>query len=114
MSDEATHHDLHSDSAPDPLVIFLSREAFPLGRLVATPGAVGALKRTAENPADFLQRHVNRDWGDLSEADRDTNDEALETGGSLLSAYYLDDGTRLWIVTEGDRSVTTLLLPIEY
>ena len=88
--------------------------AFELGQIVATPGALAALKKAGQQPGEFLTRHVNRDWGDLDEEDRKENEYSLEHGFRLLSAYKTNAGDRLWIITEADRSVTTLLLPEEY
>jgi hypothetical protein len=87
---------------------------FPYGRAVATPGALAALSQAGVAPEALLDRHVRGDWGELCEDDRRMNAEALSTGGRLLSAYALPDGTRVWIITEADRSATTLLLPQEY
>jgi hypothetical protein len=88
--------------------------AFELGQIVATPGALAAIKKAGQQPGEFLTRHVNRDWGDLDEEDRKENEYSLEHGFRLLSAYKTNAGDRLWIITEADRSVTTLLLPEEY
>jgi hypothetical protein len=88
--------------------------AFEIGQIVATPGALAALKKAGQQPGEFLTRHVNRDWGDLDEEDRKENESSLEHGFRLLSAYKTNAGDRLWIITEADRSVTTLLLPEEY
>ena len=88
--------------------------AFELGQIVATPGALAALKKAGQQPGEFLTRHINRDWGDLDEEDRKENEYSLEHGFRLLSAYKTNAGDRLWIITEADRSVTTLLLPDEY
>jgi len=88
--------------------------AFELGQIVATPGALAALKKAGQQPGEFLTRHINRDWGDLDEDDRKENQYSLEHGFRLLSAYKTNAGDRLWIITEADRSVTTLLLPEEY
>jgi len=88
--------------------------AFELGQIVATPGALAAIKKAGQQPGEFLTRHVNRDWGDLDEEDRKENESSLEHGFRLLSAYKTNAGDRLWIITEADRSVTTLLLPEEY
>ena len=88
--------------------------AFELGQIVATPGALAALKKAGQQPGEFLTRHINRDWGDLDEEDRKENEYGLEHGFRLLSAYKTNAGDRLWIITEADRSVTTLLLPEEY
>ena len=88
--------------------------AFELGQLVVTPGALAALKKAGQQPGEFLMRHVNREWGDLDEEGRKENDYCLEHGFRLLGAYKTNAGDRLWIITEADRSVTTLLLPEEY
>jgi hypothetical protein len=87
---------------------------FPLGRLVATPGALGALEQAGESPGTFVKRHVTGDWGELDEHDRQENEVSVVNGFRLLSAYTLSDGTKIWIITEADRSATTLLLPSEY
>jgi len=90
------------------------RPLFPYGRTVATPGALAALSLAGVAPEALLSRHVRGDWGELCEEDRQMNAEALSTGRRLLSAYALPDDTRVWIITEADRSATTLLLPHEY
>ena len=87
---------------------------FPLGQIVATPGALQALEEAGENPAALLKRHVTGDWGELDEHDRLENELSVTNGFRLLSSYILSSGTKLWIITEADRSVTTLLLPSEY
>ena len=88
--------------------------AFELGQIVATPGALAVLKKAGQQPGEFLTRHVNREWGDIPDEDRRENEYSLEHGFRLLSAYKTNAGDRLWIITEADRSVTTLLLPKEY
>jgi len=87
---------------------------FPLGQLVATPGALQALIEAGDSPTSFLQRHVVGDWGELDEEDRQENERSVSSGCRLLSAYATSTGTRIWIITEADRSATTLLLPEEY
>src|SRR5262245_38884447 len=87
---------------------------FALGHLTATPRALGALAAAGQLPETFLRRHVSGDWGDLSEGDRSANAHALKTGGRILSAYLTILGERLWIITEADRSRTTILRPDEY
>jgi hypothetical protein len=90
-------------------------KTFPLGRTLATPGALEVLSESGESPADFLDRHARCDWGDLDEHDRQANDEALVTGARLLSAYHTSStSVKLWVITEADRSATTILLPDEY
>ena len=86
---------------------------FPLGRLVATPGALEALAESGQSPAHFLSRHAKGDWGDVAE-DKRLNDLAVKNGTRIVSAYWTTDGTRLWAITEADRSSTCLLLPDEY
>lgn len=88
--------------------------AFEPGQIVATPGALTALEKAGQQPGEFLTRHVHRDWGDLDEEDRRENEYSLEHGFRVLSAYRTNAGDRLWIITEADRSVTTLLLPEDY
>ena len=87
---------------------------FAPGQIVATPGALAALQEAGDRPADLLRRHLSGDWGEVDEHDRRENEYSLQHGLRLLSAYTLADGTKLWIITEADRSSTTLLLPSEY
>lgn len=85
-----------------------------LGQVVATPGAVEALKEAHQTASDLLNRHLSGDWGDLCDEDRELNDEAINNGSRVLSSYILSTGEKLWIITEADRSSTCLLLPSEY
>lgn len=87
---------------------------FTLGRLVQTPGAFAALINAGCAPQVLLSRHVQGDWGELCDEDKASNEEALRDGTRLLSAYTLPDGQKIWVITEADRSSTTLLLPEEY
>lgn len=89
---------------------------FSLGRIVSTRGALQVLSSKQLAVHQFLGRHQARDWGDLSEEDHRANDSALLCGDRLFSSYHLDpEGeVKLWIITEADRSATTLLLPSEY
>jgi hypothetical protein len=88
-------------------------EKFPLGKVVATPGALKLLTEQGLTPTMFIQRHASADWGDISREDWMANDQALINGERLLSAYSLGQD-RLWILTEADRSSTCVLLPHEY
>jgi len=88
--------------------------SFDPGRIVATAGALEALERAGETPITFLRRHVAGDWGNVDEHDRAENDLSVREGFRLLSAYELSDRTKIWIITEADRSSTTILLPSEY
>lgn len=87
---------------------------FSLGQIVATPGVLSALERAKQSPAEFLRRHVNGDWGELDSHDIAENERSLTHGFRLLSSYRTTAGETLWVITEADRSVTTLLLPEEY
>lgn len=87
---------------------------FQLGQIVATPGALVAIEFARANALELIRRHVSGDWGDLGDEDKQANEFALVNGSRLLSAYTLADGTRVWIITEADRSVSTILLPEEY
>ena len=87
---------------------------FPLGRIVATPGALEALQRSEQTPHEFLARHARGDWGELCHEDRQENELSLREGFRILSAYTLRDQTKIWIITEANRLVTTILLPSEY
>jgi len=87
---------------------------FILGQVVATPGALEAMKESGESPTVFLDRHVGGDWGEVCQEDWRLNDEALSDGSRLLSLYTTKAGAKLWIITEADRSSTTILLPSEY
>jgi hypothetical protein len=88
---------------------------FTLGRVFATPGALEALDESKQSPEDFLRRHQRGDWGEeLCEEDRRENEFSLARCFRLLSSYRTTAGTKLWIITEADRSATTLLLPDEY
>jgi hypothetical protein len=85
----------------------------PLGRVVATPGALKLLVETGGHPFDYLARHATGDWGELCAFDRRQNQIALRDGYRVLSSYEVPAG-RVWIITEADRSITTILLPEEY
>jgi hypothetical protein len=99
---------------------FPCRPSFELGQIVATPGALEAT--TDAQRLLYLARHLAGDWGHVCSEDRNANDEAVQNAGRILSAYPIDPAkpckgfgeNTLWIITEGDRSVTTFLLPDEY
>jgi hypothetical protein len=86
---------------------------FTLGQTVATPGALELLAAVKTSPATLLDRHVAGDWGDVPAEDARENEFSIEHGFRIMSAYRMA-GRRLWIITEWDRSATTLLLPEEY
>ncbi|HLJ66499.1 MAG TPA: hypothetical protein VKX16_03975 [Chloroflexota bacterium] len=89
---------------------------FPAGQLVLTPGALAAFARNASGPDYFhlLTRHLSGDWGDVSADDASENEYSVSRHLRILSAYHLADGTKVWFITEADRSATTALRPEEY
>jgi hypothetical protein len=89
-----------------------NQSLFPLGQLVATQNALDALPMKEIEVA--LTRHSFGDWGELTDDDRAENDKAVTNGTRILSAYATGAGTRFWIITEWDRSATTILLPTDY
>ena len=111
-----------------PTIIYSNNARFPLGQIVATPGALELLQETGFSAAALCRRHVQCDWGDLCEEDRAENDYAVTRRLRILSCYRLVDAERLaatprdkrsslptlWIISEADRSFTTLLRPDEY
>ena len=90
----------------------MTSEAEPYG--AAAPGATEALFAAQQIPPEFLLRHVHGDWGELCAEDRRENERSLRLGNRLLSAYRTRTDEKLWVITEWDRSATTLLLPTEY
>jgi hypothetical protein len=85
-----------------------------LGATHATPGVLAALEEAHQTPDEFLGRHEAGDWGEVCPEDWAENDLSLREGFRLLSAYTLKTGVKIWVITEADRSVTTILLPEEY
>ena len=90
----------------------VSAVKFQLGQIVATPNALDHL--TQDDIRSGISRHQSGDWGDLGEDDRKENDLSLERGTRLLSVYHASNGVTFWIITEADRSSTTVLLPEDY
>lgn len=90
------------------------RPLFPLGRVVATPGALAALAAHPGLVPRLLGRHARGDWGEVDRADARANAAAVRDGGRILSAYATPAGDRLWVITEADRSSTCVLTPDEY
>jgi hypothetical protein len=88
---------------------------FNHGRIVATPGAIELLQEYNESSTPYLFRHLTGDWGDIPEEDRGLNEEAIEMGYRIMSVYKIrDHRPPIWIITEADRSATTILLPEDY
>jgi hypothetical protein len=94
------------------MLTYIPVSKFPLGQLVATATAVASIPE--EEIAEALCRHALGDWGGLDDDDKTANEEALQTGKRLMSAYTSSTGVRFWIITEWDRSATTVLLPEDY
>ncbi|QDV12228.1 hypothetical protein CA51_21090 [Rosistilla oblonga] len=90
-----------------------SKPLFPLGQIVATPGALTVLEAANVNAAQLLNRHVTGDWGTIYQEDRGLNEQAIKDGSRILSVYPVGDQV-VWAITEADRSSTCLLLPDEY
>jgi hypothetical protein len=90
---------------------------FPLGKVFATPGALSAMMDHPDGPGiglECLLRHATGDWGDMDAEDKHANEEALRVGARIFSAYIIAPGVKLWVITESDRSSTTILTPDEY
>ncbi|OAI26387.1 MULTISPECIES: hypothetical protein [Methylomonas] len=116
---------MSSDADHDGTVVqpCLPQPRFESGELVATPGALDVLEHLGISPFDLLHRHIRGDWGDVCAEDAKANEDALRSGSRLLSAYELPTpaadspatgSVKLWLISEADRSVTTILLPEEY
>ncbi len=101
-------------------MIQVSKPDFSIGNLLATPSALEALQEADVDLIDLAERHICKDWGDLSDDDKRLNDEALHDGSRILSAYVLPTtDVKIWIITDaaddaGERNATTALLPEEY
>lgn len=89
-------------------------QKFKLGQLLATPGVLSAAEEAGDDLLPYVSRHVRGDWGVVGPEDWRANERALQDGTRLFSAYLLKDGTKIWIITEADRTATTILLPAEY
>jgi hypothetical protein len=96
-----------------PLEWFCPTVAFPPGEKYITEGAEQALRESGEAPLQFLCRHLAKEWGQVTDEDKRWNDQAVATGGRLQSAYRTRSGGTIRVVTEADRSATTLSLPEE-
>lgn len=90
-------------------------QRFPMGHLVMTRAVANLIEQGRLDPAPFITRHIKADWGDLSDHDWAANDRAVRSGEDrLFSSYDIGPVLKLWIITEWDRSVTTLMLPSDY
>ena len=93
-------------------IVSIESPKFDLGQIVATPNALSSLAQ--DDILVALGRHVRGDWGELGPEDRNANEGALLRGGRLFSAYLSTNQVKFWIITECDRSATTVLLPEDY
>ncbi len=95
-------------------MIEIAHPKFRIGKLVATPGALDAMTDAGQSPMQFIARHLQGDWGECDEHDRQANEDALRNGDRLFSVYRTGKGVKVWVITEADRSSTCVLLPSEY
>ena len=98
----------------NPTIHLSGGHRFDLGKVMITPGALDALKAAQQAPFELIQRHASGDWGDLTDEDKRENDISVKQGYLIFSIYNLKGGGKVWIITEADRSATTMLLPSEY
>ena len=112
VMEERKPNNQESQGKPDKEV--MPKALFELGQVVITQGALLSVENDEHHPVQFLARHVSGDWGNLHEEDIETNRRSLARNGRIFSAYDLDSGGRIYVITEWDRSVTTLLTPEDY
>lgn len=91
----------------------MNKRVIDLGNVMVTPGALGLVRGQDDRLIPLLLRHLTGDWGDLDEEDKQANEDAVMGGGRVLSAYKVGD-EKVWVITEADRSATTILTPDEY
>jgi len=94
--------------------MFPEEPLFSIGKLYMTPGGLEALEDAKADIQRLLMRHVSGDWSEMVEEDQRANHEAVLEGGRVFSSFRLANGVKVWIITEADRSYTTILLPEEY
>jgi len=101
-------------------MVAINKPKFKLGKLVITPAALEVIEQAKQNPTKFLKRHLFGDWGEVCAEDKQLNNEAIAHEGDLdkqqrvMSVYKTSKNEIIWIITEYDRSATTILLPSEY
>src|SRR5712692_312127 len=108
------HECVDRPNLPCPACDWSDAVKFEPGQIVATPGAFDALRASGDDPLNYLTKHLAGDWGEVDPVDRRENELSVIHGFRILSSYTTSKGTRFWIITEADRSVTTFLLPEEY
>lgn len=92
----------------------MTDQLFALGQMVATPAALAALEDSKQTPLDFIKRHAAGDWGDCCPEDAEANNEAVWNEERVFSVYHTANGTKVYCITEADRSSTCVLLPSDY
>jgi len=95
------------------MIAVAEKKVVPLGKLVATPSALEALKEASQSYVEFVERHRRGDWGEVDGDDWERNDQSLKDGTRILSSFRTKNDVRIWIITEADRSSTCILLPGE-
>lgn len=125
----ATNHVPNEDTRTQtPVTIMTNTGRFATGQIVATPGAIALLEQHSISAAALIIRHLKGSWGDVCAEDAEANEMAIKYGNRIMSVYRLasieqvlslpqasrTDLPTVWVITESDRSVTTLLLPSEY
>lgn len=111
MAERESHSQEHGgqpndEDGPKPL--------FEPGQILGTPGALRELEAAEQNPLELIVRHVTGDWGELPDEDVAENERALERDLRIFSSHRLNTGKKIWLITEHDRSVTTILRPEDY
>src|SRR5215470_563946 len=117
----AENHLPSINTASRRIIMFVARNAektngrkLKLVQIVATPNALRALEDANQVPEEYLSRHAAGDWGEVGAEDWKENELSVREGFRVLSSYTLSTGKKLWIITEADRSATTVLLPEDY
>jgi hypothetical protein len=87
---------------------------FALGKVAITRPCLARFENLGESVMAYLNRHISGDWGNLGEEDKAANEQAINRPIRILSRYYLSDGDSIYIITEADRSCTTIMLRDEY
>lgn len=95
-------------------VLIITKKLFELGQLLITSGSEEKLNSLQMDPMVLLARHVSGDWREMHEDDQAQNADAVKNGGRIMSEYTLNVDEKIWVITEWNRSVTTILLPEEY
>jgi hypothetical protein len=96
------------------MIAIREKKSFPLGKVLITPPAEAVLQEAGRTFQEFLEKHASGDWGEIDADDWNANEEALASRGRVMSVYAVTDKQKVWIITEADRSATTLLLPDDY